>query len=839
MDCMKISVRRLVEFILREGDIDNRRGTGSKEEAMQAGSRLHRKLQKGAGASYRAEVPLAIDIKDADFVLHVEGRADGVMEEEDGITIDEIKGMYQNVMKLENPYPIHEAQAKCYAYMYAVSEGLTQITVRMTYCNLETEKIRYFYQTYEMESLKQWFLDLMEQYLVWARWQHQHKKQCLETIRPMEFPYAYRKGQRDMVVSAYAAITRKENLFVQAPTGIGKTMATIFPSVKAIGEGHGEKIFYLTAKTSLAGVAMQAFDVLREQGLQFQTICITAKEKLCFMEETDCNPDVCPYAKGHYDRVNQAIYDMIRHENRIDRELIIQYAEKHQVCPFEYSLDVSLFVDGIICDYNYVFDPRVNLKRYFAEGVRGDYIFLVDEAHNLVDRASNMYSATLFKEDIVHVRHILSEDYKLSMTKCGRRSKKEKTFPKQLSMFTGDDGSGEPDQTEPLALNGRDRQDEVLEKQKKLISALGKCNQMMLEYRRVCETYQVLENIEPFALRLTVLEMAFENYLEAAKQLPGQDEVLMLYFDLLHFNNMYRSLDDGTVIYCEQQTNKSFFVKLYCIDPAVHLSTCLDRARATIFFSATMLPIHYYKELLGNRQEDKAIYIESPFARENRRILIGTDVSSRYKRRGRREYIRYCEYITAVCTEKPGNYMVFFPSYQMLGDVYEIAAELGLADRVEIICQSSNMKEEERQAFLKRFTENTNVVAFCILGGIFSEGIDLVNDSLIGVFVIGTGLPMLCNEREIMQRYFDAKGRNGFDYAYRYPGMNKVEQAAGRVIRTEEDKGLIFLLDDRFYTRDTIRLFPTEWADYEVIDRMDAAQITSGFWSQTTLSDNV
>lgn len=802
-----------MEFILREGDIDNRRGVGSKEEAMQAGSRLHRKLQKRAGASYRAEVPLAIALLEDGFVLRLEGRADGIIEEPEGVTVDEIKGMYKNVMRLREPYGVHLAQAKCYAYMYARQQKLDEITVRMTYCNLETEQVKYFHEVCQYCELEAWFTELTGRYMVWAKHQYQHRQMCLLSIAPLEFPYAYRTGQRDMAGSVYTSIKREENLFVQAPTGIGKTMATIFPSVKAVGEGLGEKIFYLTAKTSLAKVAQDSFDLLRAGGLTFQTIAITAKEKMCVMDETECNPVACPYARGHFDRVNDAIFDMITHEERMDRETILSYAERHKVCPFEFSLDVSLFVDGMICDYNYAFDPRVNLKRYFGEGVRGDYIFLVDEAHNLVDRASAMYSAALMKEDFIHVKHVLSEDLKRM---AGRQT------TAQMSLF-----DEEPKEPEP---EGPEEKDELFQKQKKLMGALDRCNRTLLEYRRSCETYQVVEDIEPFAVKVTALLSAYENYLEAAREIPEQDAVMQLYFNLLHFNNMYEARDEGTVTYMEQFSNNSFMVKLYCVNPAGHLRNCLDRARATIFFSATMLPIHYYKELLGNQETDRAIYIQSPFAAKNRRIFIGADVSSRYKRRSKAEYRKFCEYVDAVYHEKAGNYMVFFPSYQMLGDVYEVAGEEGLTDRMTIMCQSANMREDERQAFLDCFYAGENVVAFCILGGIFSEGIDLVRESLIGVFVIGTGLPMVCNEREIMLRYFEKKGGRGFDYAYRYPGMNKVEQAAGRVIRTEEDRGLIFLLDDRFYSRETIRLFPAEWSDYELTDRYHAAEETARFW---------
>lgn len=807
MEVIRISVRNLVEFILREGDIDNRKGAGSKEEAMQEGTRLHRKIQKGMGSSYRAEVPLVFDIPCEQYALRLEGRADGIYENQDGMHVDEIKCIYRSVEDLKQPVPVHLAQAKCYAYMYAAMEGLTEIGVQMTYCNIETEHIKRFHEVHSFAELEKWFCNLITQYQKWADHEYNHRMERNASIEPLQFPFSYREGQRDMTASIYSSIKREENLFVQAPTGIGKTMATIFPSIKAIGQGMGEKLFYLTAKTSLHTVALATFDTLRKNGLHYQTIAITAKEKCCPMETVDCNPENCPYAKGHYDRVNDAIFDLITHEQIITHEVIMDYANKYEVCPFEFELDVSLFVDGIVCDYNYAFDPRVNLKRYFAEGIHGDYLFLVDEAHNLVDRARTMYSAELYKEDFLSVKGILDRCFHERF--AGQEQKEE--FQKQSHL-------------------DHDEMKELESFQRKLIGRLEKCNKELLDLKRECENYVVLESINAFYLKALLLMSAFEDYLSVEKQMPEKDKVLNLYFALRHFMDMYEKMDEKTVIYTEQVTDRSFLLKLYCVDPSTHLQNRLQKARSTVFFSATMLPIHYYKELLSNQQSDRAIYIASPFKQENRKLLLCKDVSSRYQRRGTAEYRKICSYIETVCQTKEGNYMVFFPSYQMLGDVYDVATSMGLNERFHVISQTSNMKEEERLAFLDAFQRESAVIGFCILGGIFSEGIDLIEDRLIGTFVVGTGLPMVCNEREILMQYFDMAKGNGFDYAYRYPGMNKVEQAAGRVIRTEEDKGTILLMDDRFLRAENISLFPAEWADYEVTSLSQIATQVEDFW---------
>ncbi len=389
---IRISVRSLVEFILRGGDIDNRIA-GADKDAMQMGGKIHRKIQRQMGAGYRAEVPLKLEVACKGCVLSVEGRADGVINCPEGIVIDEIKGVFRDLECLSEPVSVHLAQAKCYAFIYANEHGLKEIGVQMTYCNMDTEEIRRFQSVYSYEALREWFFGILGQYEKWARYQIEWKDKRNASIRQIVFPFEYREGQKRLAESVYRTILRRKKLFIQAPTGVGKTISTVFPAVKAVGEGLGGKIFYLTAKTITRTVAWQAFETLREQCLRMKVIVLTAKEKICFCEETDCNPDACPYAKGHYDRVNDAVYELITSSDEMNREILTEQARKWQVCPHEMSLDVSLWVDAVICDYNYVFDPNAHLRRFFGEGIKGEYLFLIDEAHNLVERARKMYSA--------------------------------------------------------------------------------------------------------------------------------------------------------------------------------------------------------------------------------------------------------------------------------------------------------------------------------------------------------------------------------------------------------------------------------------------------------------
>ena len=353
---IKISVRNLVEFILRSGSIDNRQTTGMQAEAMQRGSRMHRRLQKLAGSAYQAEVPLKMEFVEEHYTIILEGRADGLIVSEQfdfngqdqtekicAVTIDEIKGVFFDISQMTEPVSVHLAQAKCYAFIYAVQNHVQEIGVRMTYANLDTEEVRYFYIRYAFDKLEHWFLSLMQEYKKWAQFQYEQHKIRQHSIKMLEFPFPYRKGQKDLVSGVYRTILRQKNLFIQAPTGTGKTISTLFPALKAVGEGYGDKIFYLTAKTITAAVAKETLDIFYAQGYRAKTVQITAKEKLCMMEETTCNPDACPYAKGHFDRVNDAVFQLLQQADMFTRELIIEQAQKHMVCPFELCLDCLLY----------------------------------------------------------------------------------------------------------------------------------------------------------------------------------------------------------------------------------------------------------------------------------------------------------------------------------------------------------------------------------------------------------------------------------------------------------------------------------------------------------------
>ncbi len=820
---IRISVRNLVEFILRSGNIDNRHSS-MPDHAMQEGSRVHRMIQRRMGSNYQAEVSLKTVLSFEKFDISVEGRADGILLEQDYpdaeqislmdlevvaattennvtlmdvVTIDEIKGTYTELKKIKEPVFTHLAQAKCYAYIYALQNHLRFIRVRMTYCNIDTEEMKYFHEEYSFVQLRVWFTDVIEEYRKWADYEFEWKRKRQESIQSLAFPFSYRKGQRDLVKYVYQTIYHSRKLFTVAPTGVGKTISTVFPSIQAMGQGMGDKLFYLTAKTITRTVADDTFDLLRKQGLFFKSVILTAKEKICPMEEMECNPIACTYAKGHYDRINDAIFDLLTNEDRYSREKIEEYAKKHSVCPFEMGLDMSLFSDGIVCDYNYVFDPHAYLRRFFSEGIEGNYLFLIDEAHNLLDRGREMYSAVLCKEDFLQLKRIV------------------KPF------------------------------DIKMEKQ------LEKCNKEMLALKRECESFRVVELISPLVMSVNQLYTTMEKFLQDREEISIHKEVLDFYFKISHFLDIYERVDENYVTYTQMEQDGSFILKLFCVNPSVNLKTCMSKARSSVLFSATLLPIQYYKSLLGGDAEDYEVYVNPIFNPQKRALFIGNDVTSKYSRRSESEYKNVAYYIHEIVRNRHGNYLIFFPSHLFLQQVYDAYMEHYYDEReVECILQTNNMNERAREEFLNRFAGNENydlsaiiqidieveeeksLLGFCVMGGIFSEGIDLTEDQLIGVIIVGTGLPQICNEREILKDFFNERDENGFNYAYRYPGMNKVLQAAGRVIRTANDVGIVALLDERFLNNSYQGLFPKDWSEYEVVDRNSIAKRIERFWNE-------
>lgn len=927
---VKISVRRLVEFLLRSGDIDNRRGKMTDPAAMQEGSAAHRRLQKDGGSRYLAEVPLAVSFPykgagdeqetgsaepKADqllpdsaassdqppvlpFVLTVEGRADGIIPGKDLFTIDEIKGIYRDIWELDEPYAVHQAQADCYAYMllsrlkagasvnagdkpavapaFAVSEGfsgtgvsedqadkkkrrtkksspdsgaggkkdrqtelfetawpqekLDKITVQITYVNLESGQVRRFRKERTFDELEEWFLGLVHEYRRWAAFLIREAAERSSSIGEMEFPYPYREGQKRLVSAVYRTIEQKKNLFIQAPTGTGKTLAVLYPALKAIGNGMGTRLFYLTARTITRTAAEDTFDLLRAKGLRFRTVTLMAREKFCLMkpgaenEAADieaefvppCNPEECPYAKGHFDRINDCLYEMVTQRTSFTREEILAQARKWKVCPADLALDLTAWADGVICDYNYLFDPTARLSSFFGANEKGGYIFLVDEAHNLVDRGRGMYSASLRREEFLEVRRALKKS-------GGAKS---------------------------------------------LVRALDVCCKWMLSERRLLDAAgeaksparRELPDAGSLTFALMNLSGQMEEYLEEEHPAETADAVRKLYFEVTAFNAALERMTEKYRLYTETIGTRDLLLRVFCMDPSTDLSDCMKKGRSTVLFSATLLPLDYYRRLITGNTEDYAVYASTCFNPSNRRVLIGADTSTRYTMRGASMYAKFAEYIRRVSAAKKGNYMVFFPSYAMMKEVADIFARI-CPPGTRVLQQTSRMSEAEREAFLNEFRRGESEAAgdgiqnsrrnaaagrssvqetllgFCVMGSFFGEGIDLRKDSLIGVIVVGCALPQVGTEQEILQEYYSGQGLDGFRYAYICPGMNKVLQAAGRVIRTEEDRGVVILLDERFLQNSYRSMFPREWDGAGIVSLSTVERELDAFWDVPSESE--
>ena len=829
----RTSVRALAEFIFRSGDIDNRISQTGALKAMQEGSRIHRMLQAAAGSSYHAEVSLTYEISCENYDLKLDGRADGIMdigdaefqdavseppEAADGLApvkitafIDEIKSTSSSLEKLEEPVFVHLAQAKCYAYMYARREGLNAVGVQMTYVYAasaekrrtrgkqtvqeEAEQIRYFRYAYPLGELEVWFDSLIGQYCKWLDYLWDWKQKRSASIHDLAFPFPYREGQKDLAAGVYRTIARGKQLFLQAPTGTGKTMAVLYPSVKAMGEGIIDRIFYLTARSAARQAAVNAVSVLHADGLRMKYVLLTAKEKMCLCGEMLCDPEHCPYAKGHFDRINDAVYDLLLREESFDRQTILDAAAEYKVCPFELSLDLTDWTDAIICDYNYVFDPQVKLKRYFADGNTGEYLFLVDEAHNLVDRAREMYSASLTREDFLNVRRILKPVNRRADSLLGSVNR----ALLQMKHAAEELAAQQAQETVPA------RREEQIQK----CSSVGKLD-----------------------LTLLNLQTVLDEILREHRSFEGRETVQELYFGILRFLQILDLVDDSYITYTRIAPDGKFTLKLFCVNPAENLQRCCDSGVSTVFFSATLLPVRYYISLLSKEENPYTIYAKSSFSDDQKLLLAAADVSSRYTRRSPEEYARVAAYLQCMVNEKKGNYIAFFPSYRVLEDVY---AQFSRTDggKTQVQLQNSHMTPDEREAFLEAFEQERtqSLLAFCVMGGVFSEGIDLTEDQLIGVAIYGTGLPQVNAELSLVQDYYQRCGLDGFAYAYQYPGMNKVQQAAGRLIRTAADRGVILLLDERFLRSDYRRLFPREWADVRVTDLWRVRTQIAAFWN--------
>lgn len=785
---IKISVREIVEFVLKTGDINTVFLSSSRAVD---GIKVHQKIQKKFAKEYKAydvEAVIGHTVLIDGITIEITGRVDGIIHDGEIPIIDEIKSVGRDVMSIEEDNNLlHWAQGKMYAYMYAMAHSLDEIMVQLTYVELGSYTVKQFKKTFNLIELETFFMNIIQQYLVFAKKMAAYNEIKEESIQSLKFPFEdYRAGQRKLMTSVYKVIRDEEKLFARAPTGIGKTMGTIFPAVKSLMQ-HPAKIFYLTAKTIGRDVAEKSFDLLEENGLMLKRITITAKDKICLNDERKCDSSYCSYAKGHFDRINDALSALIDATHSYNREVIMAYAERFQVCPYELTLDLSLYCDCIICDYNYAFDPSIVLRRYFVEdngwifGEKCKIVFLIDEAHNLVDRARSMYSATLSKKAILELKK---------------------------------------------KLKGKDDS---------LHRYLTQMNQFMIEKRHACEDdgHVVEKNYsDEFVDLLRGVVYRTEKIFPQLVEWEHMDQLLEFYFGVYDFIRKVELYDERYVTYYEKIRDE-VEMKIYCLDPSFNLKKYMDNAQAAVLFSATLTPMDYYAKILGGDEKNYGLTIESPFDPKNLCLIINNSISTKYKNR-EATYHKVVETITHAINGKKGNYIAFFPSYLYMEEVYQRFVETIDQEAVTAMIQERGLSEKEKEAFLETFQEESDqtLIAFAVLGGMFGEGIDLKGEKLSGAIIIGVGLPSIGLERDLIKQHFDQQSNNGFQYAYIYPGMNKVMQAAGRVIRTDKDIGLVVLIDERFGYNDYKGLFPLEWQHVKYLSNNASIQNhINAFWT--------
>lgn len=737
-----LSVHGLVDFLLRKGDIDNRIFNNS---SMLEGTRIHLRYQQIQNGDYLSEQYLETTLQIDDYEFELSGRADGIIVNGKRPIIDEIKS---TVAELEYFYESqkdwHLGQAKVYAYMYSKMNNLDSCAIRLTYISQKDFNDKLIVNfVYSYSELEEFVFSLCRQYLSFYIEIDHHNEQKKISSESLQFPFEeYRPGQRKLAKYVYGAILNKESVFIEAPTGIGKTMSTLFPAVKSFSTLGTQKIFYLCAKNVAKNVAYAATRKLQENGLIARGIKLQSKEKLCRCDSRKCNPDECPYTKGYYDKLIDVIQKTLKSTILIDEDQVNEIATIESMCPFELQLDLSLYCDIIICDYNYLFDPLAYLKRFFDTEGKTPYIALIDEAHNLVDRSRDMYSASIDNES-------------LKKLKIEFKSFKVLKFKKAL---------------------------------KKLIVYLEEIRNQNLEYVTIENNFD-----NKFYSILNDLFIQFQDILQ-----NNPDYTTNLFLETFRKINRFIKISEfiSSEFHLYFECHEDIIAHIRCIDSSLLVKCSLDKLQASIFFSATLSPIDYYLNCLGGNEKTPKIILESPFNKNNLLTIVRDDISTKLKDR-EQSYLEIAKTIENVVKQKKGNYLVFFSSYQYMESVYQ---NLDQTLDIEYIKQTKDMDEKSKTIFLNsfKFDPQITTVGMAVLGGAFSEGIDLVSTRLIGAIIVGVGLPTISYERDIVKDYFQSIGKNGFDFAYVFPGMNKVMQAAGRVIRSENDIGIVIFIDSRF-----------------------------------------
>ena len=783
---LSISVTSLAEFISRAGNLSS--GSFGGVSGIE-GTRLHRRifsdLKKQYGDDMDTEYSLSDSYEYNGLTLKVSGRADVIIGNDHIIEIKSFGSAKDSYEKLVRPE--HEAQLAIYAYLYMEKNDLDKVDITLRYVSITTLEFYEDTQTITYDEAYRVFEHHCSEYMEFASKLMDYSESMVRSIKEMTFPYPeIRPGQAKLMKQTLISLCSKEVLFALAPTGTGKTISTLYPAVKGLLKGRYDKIFYLTAKTATRGVAAKAVNDMRKKGLIIRSIVLASKESMCFYKKR-CDAKFCKYSEGYYSRLRPALSEALMLDD-ITPEIVSEIALKHQICPHEFSLDIMNFCTIVIGDYNHAFDPRVSLVRAFSEEVDSRNAVLIDEAHNMVDRAREMYSAS----------------FSYSLLK------------KMMSVFKGIDARTES------YLQRLDQYFRICDQSMSVDQSAFKINEGADEHKILKTDHWegMREMPKNFYGHLWRSIRLLSPILDAMPQGELREIATEYFFEARFFLTVFEQYFNDSYICSLSKEAGDITINLTCLDSSDKLDNLIKDKMPVVFFSATLSPYEYYRNVLIGKDADycRSIELASPFPPENLEILIDTSISTVYKERALntdKTAKRICEEII----NRRGNYMVFFPSFEFMNTVCSrVKKELERATmqdgiKRQLLLQTPGMSSEDKKNYLDAFSEANEgcLLGAAVLGGHFGEGIDLTGDRLSGVIIVGVGLPKITPERQILSNYYSEKFGDGFAFAYRYPGWEKVLQAVGRVIRTEEDTGFALLIDERLDKPEYLTLYPENW----------------------------
>lgn len=789
---MKKVILGVSDFALpapRKGSIEAHSGLG---RAHELGLEIHRKVQAErvkAYPNYKAEVAVAHTFTFDGFQFEVKGRMDGLFADERP-RIEEIKStfsVYDLFRKLkeapdEHPYCL---QLKTYGYFHWLKTKQPP-DLSLLLVSTRNEDAIDFSLKLDIETYESWLHLRLQELGEEARLAEKRVKRRKKAAKALTFPFAQpRPGQVELIATIEEGMNERRPMLIQAPTGLGKTVGVLFPTLRE-ALSRGQKVVYVTPKNSQHSVAEEALEKLRGAGTNIKSMTITAKSKMCFKNEPLCNPDYCEYAKDHYSKLAEhKVLQQLAKKRNLTARTFRKTAEEFQVCPFELQLDATQDADAVICDYNYVFAPRSSFGRMSNCELdqEGKPTLVIDEAHNLPTRAMDYYSPVLSAAVLGHMRS---------------------------------DFAGLPRRFRTEALNLLDSCIEVIKD-----CAPPDC-------QKACK---IDPPISAFLAQDAELRAFLSTYLKSDVEIAPRDPVLRLCFYWSEFTSALEYLGGGKDEFFTTFNPQTVAVRITCCDASEMLKDCYDFYEQIVAFSATLKPFEFYRQLAGLAGKNlKTAEFVSPFPKSRRKLLIIPQISSKFSER-QRNYPRIAAAIEKIASLKRGNYFAFFPSFDFLQRVLEV---FDAPEGFVVLRQERAMKHDDIQDVLERLRDpDVAHVVFAVQGGVFSEGVDYPGDMVIGAFIVGPPLPNFDLEREKMREYYEQNYAAGFDYAYTYPAMAKAVQAAGRVIRSETDRGIIVLMDNRFVQPSFVKSMPQDWFEQSPRELVSESILrdVSQFWS--------